>query len=95
MCQGDDKTGMVGTDAMFVMTPQDVANMPVDRFATYANIVVDFQPHTGGPIQNLNHGWQKPNQPPWGVDDKNSRHHNVKTSLEQCTQSTKGKIHVP
>jgi len=37
MCQGDDKTGTVGTDAMFVMTPQDVANMPADRFATYAN----------------------------------------------------------
>jgi hypothetical protein len=44
MCQGDDKTGTVGTDAMFVMTPQDVANMPADRFATYANIVIDFQP---------------------------------------------------
>ena len=37
MYQGDDKTGTVGTDAMFVMTPQDVANMPADRFATYAN----------------------------------------------------------
>ena len=44
MCQGDDKTGTVGTNAMFVMTPQDVENMPTDRLATYANIIVDFQP---------------------------------------------------
>ena len=49
MCQGDDKTGTVGTDAMFVMTPQDVANMPADRFATYANIVVDFRPQKEDP----------------------------------------------
>ena len=43
MCQGDNKTGTVGTDAMFVMTPHDVDNMPADRFATYANIVIDFR----------------------------------------------------
>jgi len=49
MCQGNDKTGTVGTDAMFVMTPQDVANMPADRFATYANIVVDFRPQKEDP----------------------------------------------
>ena len=42
MRQGDDKTGMVGIDAMFVMTLQDIANMPADRLATYANIIVDF-----------------------------------------------------
>jgi hypothetical protein len=49
MCQDDDKTGTVGTDAMFVMTPQDVTNMPADRFATYANIVVDFRPQKEDP----------------------------------------------
>ena len=26
------------------MTPEDVKNMPPGRFATYANIVVDFRP---------------------------------------------------
>jgi len=51
MCQGDDKTGTVGTDAIFVMTPQDVANMPADRFATYANIVVDYQPQKENPYR--------------------------------------------
>ncbi len=49
MCQGDDKTGTVGTNTMFVMTPQDVANMPPDRLATYANIIVDFQPQKEDP----------------------------------------------
>jgi len=49
MCQGNDKTGMVGTDAMFVMTLQDVTNMPADRFATYANIVVDYRPQKEDP----------------------------------------------
>jgi hypothetical protein len=42
MCQGDNKMGTVGTDTMFVMTPQDVTNMPADRLATYMNIIVDF-----------------------------------------------------
>jgi hypothetical protein len=42
MCQGDDKTGTVGTNNMFVMTPQDVANMPSDRLATYANIIINL-----------------------------------------------------
>ena len=42
LCQGDNKTGTVRTDAIFVMTPQDVVNMPADRFATYANNIVDF-----------------------------------------------------
>jgi hypothetical protein len=49
MCQGDDKTGTVGTDTMFVMTPHDVDNMPADRFATYANIAVDFRPQKEDP----------------------------------------------
>lgn len=42
MCQGDNKTGTIGTNAIYVMTPEDVKNMPPGRFATYANIVVDF-----------------------------------------------------
>ncbi len=49
MCQGNDKTVTVETDAMFVMTPQDVTNMPADRFATYTNIVVNFRPQKEDP----------------------------------------------
>ena len=54
MCQGDDKTGAIGTNAMFVMTPTEVTNMPPDCFATYANIIVDFKPQNEDPhrIQN-------------------------------------------
>jgi hypothetical protein len=33
MCQGYNKMGTVGTDAMFVMTPENVKNMPPGRFA--------------------------------------------------------------
>jgi len=51
MCQGNDKTGTVGTDTMFVMTPQDVTNMPADRFATYVNIVVNFRPQKEDPLR--------------------------------------------
>ena len=51
ICQGDNKTGTVGTDPMFVMTPQDVANMPADRLATYANIIVDFRPQKEDPYR--------------------------------------------
>ncbi len=51
MCQGDDITGMVGTDTMFVMTLQDVANMLADRLATYANIIVDFRPQKEDPYR--------------------------------------------
>ena len=42
---------MVGTDAMFVMTPEQVTNMPPNRFMTYANIVVDYRPQK----EDLNH----------------------------------------
>ncbi len=36
MCQGDDKTGNLGTNAMFVMTPSNVPLIPTDRTVTYA-----------------------------------------------------------
>ncbi len=44
MCQGDNKTGAKGTNAMFVMNPEEVDHTPAARLATYANIVVDYQP---------------------------------------------------
>jgi hypothetical protein len=49
MCQGDNKTGVIGTNAMFVMTPLEVTDMPKDRFATYANIAVDYWPQKEDP----------------------------------------------
>jgi hypothetical protein len=44
MCQGDNKTGAKGTNALFVMKPEEVDHMPAARIATYANIVIDYQP---------------------------------------------------
>ncbi len=44
MSQGDNKTGQVGTNAMFVMDPKDIPNISADRTVTYANVVVDFSP---------------------------------------------------
>ena len=47
-----------------------------------------------GPKLHPNHGRQQPDQPPWGIDDANCRHHNVKTPLEQRVEHTTGKVHV-
>ncbi len=41
MCQGDNKTGAKGTNAMFVMKPEEVDHTPAARLARYANIVVN------------------------------------------------------
>jgi hypothetical protein len=51
MHQGDNKTGARSTNAMFVMKPKEVDHMPAARLATYANIVVDYQPQKDIPYQ--------------------------------------------
>ncbi len=42
MCQGDNKTRVKGTNAMFVMKPKEVDHTPTDRLTTYAKIIVDY-----------------------------------------------------
>jgi hypothetical protein len=49
MAQGDKKTGQTGTNAMFVMHPADVPNIPKDRTVTYARVVVDHRPQKADP----------------------------------------------
>ena len=49
MSQGDNKTGQKGTNAMFVMSPQDIPNIPKDRIVTYAQVVVDHRPQKADP----------------------------------------------
>ena len=49
MSQGNDKTGQKGTNAMFVMSPQDIPNIPKDRVVTYAQVVVDHHPQKTDP----------------------------------------------
>ncbi len=44
MCQGDNKTGAKGRNAMFVLKSEEVDHTPAARLTTYANIVVNYQP---------------------------------------------------
>ncbi len=53
MCQGNNKTGKMGTNAMFLMTPSDIPNIPKDRTITYIRVVVDHRPQKEDP----NHIW--------------------------------------
>jgi hypothetical protein len=49
MSQGDDNTGQKGTNAIFVMSPQDIPHIPKDRVVTYARVVVDHRPQKADP----------------------------------------------
>ena len=52
MAQGDNKTGQKGTDAMFVMTREDIAHAhAAGNFFTYANPVVDYCPQKEDPYR--------------------------------------------
>jgi hypothetical protein len=44
MVQGDEKTGQQGTNSIFVMTHNEIKNIPCTQTITYARIVVDFCP---------------------------------------------------
>lgn len=49
LAQGDDKTGTEGTNYIFVLTHEQIKNIPKDRAITYTKIVVNFQPQTEDP----------------------------------------------
>ncbi len=50
MAQGDNKTGQKGTNAMFVMTHNEIAHAyQAKKFFTFANPVVDHRPQKEGP----------------------------------------------
>ena len=51
MCQGDNKTNTVGTNAMFVMTPEDIPAIPKDQPPTYAKVVVAYRPQKDDPYR--------------------------------------------
>ena len=44
MAQGDKKTGTKGTDSIFVMTHEQIKNIPCDHVVTYARLVVNYRP---------------------------------------------------
>jgi hypothetical protein len=44
MTQGDEKTGTTGTNAMFIMNPEDVPHIPKNQPPMYAKVVIAHQP---------------------------------------------------
>jgi hypothetical protein len=49
LAQGDDKTGEKGTNSIFVMSHNDIANIPKGRTVTYGRIVIDYRPQKADP----------------------------------------------
>jgi hypothetical protein len=49
MSQGDNKMGQKGTNAMFIMLPFDIPNIPKDRVIAYARVVIDHRPQKADP----------------------------------------------
>ena len=49
MSQGGNKMGQEGTNAMFVMLPSDVPNIPKDRVIMYTRVVVNHHPQKADP----------------------------------------------
>ena len=49
MAQGDNKMGQKATNAIFVMTHEEILLIPPDRTITYAQVVVDFHPQKADP----------------------------------------------
>jgi hypothetical protein len=88
MSQGDNKMGQKETNAMFVMLPSDVPNIPKDRVITYARVVVGHCPQKADPNRiRITAGGNLINYPSkltaWTA---NIRHHDGQTPLEQRAQ---------
>lgn len=49
LAQGDDKTGEKGTNSIFVMSHDEIANIPKGRTVTYGRIVIDYRPQKADP----------------------------------------------
>ena len=49
LAQGEQKTGTQGTNAMFVMTPEQIKRIPGDRIITYAKIVANYRSQKSDP----------------------------------------------
>jgi hypothetical protein len=49
MAQGDLKTGKKGTNLIFVMTHEEIKNIPRNQTVTYTHVVVDFCPQKADP----------------------------------------------
>jgi len=49
LAQGANKTGSVGTNSLFVMTHEQIKQIPRDRTITYGRIMVDYRNQKADP----------------------------------------------
>ena len=49
LAQDDNKTGAKGTNSLFVMSHEEIRNIPSDRTITYGRIVVDYRAQKADP----------------------------------------------
>eukprot|EP00804_Cyclotella_cryptica_P020666 CCRYP_003456-RA/>CCRYP_003456-RA protein AED:0.45 eAED:0.45 QI:0/-1/0/1/-1/1/1/0/123 len=49
LAQGDLKTGEKGTNTLFFMSHEEIANIPAGRTVTYGRIVINFRPQKTDP----------------------------------------------
>jgi hypothetical protein len=49
LVQGDNKTGQKGTISIFIMTHDNIAQIPKNQMVTYSRVVVDFCPQKSNP----------------------------------------------
>ena len=49
LAQGDDKTGEKGTNSIFVMSHNEIANIPKGRTVTYGRIVINYRQQKADP----------------------------------------------
>jgi len=56
--QGDTLTGIQGTNPLFLMSKEEVKNIPKDGTVTYLKVVIDYLPQTADPnrVQITVHG---------------------------------------
>ncbi len=49
MSKGNNKTGQKGTNAMFIMLPSNISNIPKNRVVSYVQVVIDHRPQKADP----------------------------------------------
>ena len=49
LAQGDDLTGTPGTNTIYVLSHEEIKNIPRDRTVTYVRIVIDYRPQKADP----------------------------------------------
>ena len=55
LVQGDDRTGTLGTNVIFVMDHDQISKIPAVWTVTYTRIVMDFRPQKNRPKQGFYH----------------------------------------